>query len=378
MIRFIHSADLQLGMPFNWVPGDRGAQLRSWRFEAIDSLLDLAHDQDAAFVLVAGDVFDANTVDDRTVIQACARFARSKVPVVAIPGNHDHGGPGSVWRRASFRENRPENLVVLEGREPLVLANGRAVVLPAPLTHRHERGDTTAWWSAGLGRDLAPDAVRIGLAHGSVQDFNGEATNFIDPQRAERADLDYLALGDWHGAKEVNRRVWYAGTPEPTRFIDNDSGNALVVTAARAAPPRVSAMPVARARWIRHSAHLHDAADVVELGRWFEALEAPLQTLVRLELSGALCFEDMEALDALMRRWEGRLVHLRRKDAGLVPVGRTDELNAIATRGYVATAIDSLKQEIEAGGEGAPVAARALQLLYRLHRAGQASAGSAP
>ena len=44
----------------------------------------------------------------------------------------------------------------------------------------------------------------------------------------------------------------------------------------------------------------------------------------------------------------------------------------------VATAIDALKQEIEAGGERAPVAARALQLLYRLHRASQASAGSAP
>ncbi len=378
MIRFVHSADLQLGMPFNWVPGDRGAQLRGWRFEAIDSLLDLAHDQDAAFVLVAGDVFDANTVDDRTVIQACARFARAKVPVVAIPGNHDHGGPGSVWRRASFRENRPENLLVLEGREPLVLAGGRAVVLPAPLMHRHERGDTTAWWSASLGRDLAPDAVRIGLAHGSVQDFTGESTNFIDPQRAERADLDYLALGDWHGAREVNRRVWYAGTPEPTRFLDNDSGNALVVTASRAAPPQVSAMPVARARWIRHAAHLNDAGDVAALGAWFEGLDSPLQTLVRLELSGALCFEDMESLDGLMRRWEGRLVHLRRKDAGLVPVGRADELDAIATRGYVATAIDALKQEIEAGGERAPVAARALQLLYRLHRASQASAGSAP
>lgn len=376
MIRFIHTADLQLGMPFHWVPGDRGAQLRSWRFEAIDRLLDLAVEQDAAFVLMAGDVFDANTVDDRTVIQACARLGRAKIPIVAIPGNHDHGGPGSVWRRASFRENRPENLLVCEGREPLVLAGGRAVVLPAPLVHRHERGDTTAWWTPSIGRDLAPDAVRIGLAHGSVQDFTGESTNFIDPQRAERADLDYLALGDWHGAKEVTRRVWYAGTPEPTRFRDNDAGNALVVSAARGTPPRVSASPVARARWIRHSAHLNGPDDVAELGRWFEGMDAPLHTLVRLELSGALSFEDMEDLDGLLRRWEGRLVHLRRKDSGLVPVGRNDELDAIATRGYVASAIDALKLEIEAGGPRAPVAARALQLLYRLHRAGQGSASA--
>lgn len=375
MIRFLHTADLQLGMPFHWVPGDRGAQLRSWRFEAIDRCVDLAAAEDAAFILVAGDVFDANTVDDRTVVQACARFARAKVPVVAIPGNHDHGGPGSVWRRRSFQENRPENLLVLEGREPLVLAGGRAVLLPAPLTHRQERGDTTAHWTPATGRELAPGAVRIGLAHGSVQDFTGEAMNLIDPQRAERADLDYLALGDWHGCKEVARRTWYAGTPEPTRFLDNDAGNVLIVTAERAAPPRVTRVPVARGRWIRHAAHLDGAEDIDALGRWFETLDTPLETLVRLELAGMLSFSDMETLDLMLRRWEDRLVLLRRKDAELVPVGRDEELEAIATRGYVASAIASLKAAVAEGGPRGATAARALRLLYRLHRAGQGAPG---
>ncbi len=366
MIRFLHTADLQLGMPFHWVPGDRGAQLRSWRFEAIDRCVDLATSEDAAFILVAGDVFDANTVDDRTVIQACARFGRARMPVVAIPGNHDHGGPGSVWRRRSFLDNKPSNFTVLEGRDPVLV--GGAVLLPAPLNHRQERGDTTSHWTPAFGRELAPNAVRIGLAHGSVQDFTGEAMNQIDPQRAERADLDYLALGDWHGAREVGRRAWYAGTPEPTRFLDNDAGNALIVTAARAAPPRVTRVPVARGRWISHSAHLDGADDIVELGRWFDELADPLATLVRLEMSGMLSFSDMEALDGLLRRWEDRLVMLRRKDAELVPVGREDELEAIATRGYVASAIGALRAAVEAGGDRGATAARALRLLYRLHR----------
>lgn len=368
MIRFLHTADLQLGMPFNKVPGDRGAQLRTWRFEAIDRCVTLAHQQDAAFILVAGDVFDDNTVDDRVVIQACARFATSRVPVIAIPGNHDHGGPGSVWHRRAFVENRPANLTVLEQQEPMVLAQGRVVLLPAPLLHRQVRGDTTVHWSRELGRSLAPDAVRIGLAHGSVTDFGGEGQNQIDPRRAEQADLDYLALGDWHGTREIGRRTWYAGTPEPTGFRDNNAGNALVVSAGRAEVPRVTPVPIGQGRWVRHDADLHSTADVHGLEGWLASLDAPLQTLVRLELRGALSFHDYEALEAMLQRWEGRLIHLRRKDQGLVPAGRDDELEAIATRGYIADAIQTLRAAAAGEGPTAATAARALQLLFRLHR----------
>lgn len=370
MVRFVHTADLQLGMPFNFVPDDRGAKLRDLRFAVIDRVVDLAHQSEASFIVVAGDLFDANTVDDRTVEQACARFGRSRVPVYAIPGNHDHGGPGSVWQRARFKLSRPENLKVLEDRQPVPVAGGHAVLLPAPLIQRHERGDTTAHWTPSLGRELAPSAVRIGLAHGGVSSFGeAEGHNLIDPQRAQRADLDYVALGDWHGAREAGVRAWYAGTPEPTGFKDNNAGNVLVVTAGRGVPPRIDTVSVGRARWVRHAETLNGEEDIERLGRWFHELDDPLETLVRLELEGALSFGDMERLEALLSRMEGRLIYLRRKDAGLMPRGRDEELASIATAGFVAEAITRLRAETSAGGEPAARAARALQLLFRLHRA---------
>lgn len=370
MVRFVHTADLQLGMPFHFVPDDRGAKLRDLRFAAIDRVVELAHQQDAAFIVVAGDVFDANTVDDRTVEQACARFARARVPVYAIPGNHDHGGPGSVWQRARFKLSRPENFKVIEDREPVPVAGGHAVLLPAPLIQRFERGDTTAHWTPELGREHGEGAVRIGLAHGGVSSFGEvEARNLIDPQRANRADLDYVALGDWHGAREAGIRAWYAGTPEPTGFKDNNAGHALVVTAGRGLPPRVEPVSVGRARWVRHAETLNEPDDIERLGRWFQELDDPLETLVRLELEGALCFADMERLEALLTRMEGRLIYLRRKDAGLVPRGRDEELAGIASAGFIAEAIERLRAEVATGGPEAGRAARALQLLFRLHRA---------
>ena len=37
----------------------------------------------------------------------------------------------------------------------------------------------------------------------------------IAPARARDAGLAYLALGDWHGTREIAPATWYAGTPEP-------------------------------------------------------------------------------------------------------------------------------------------------------------------
>ena len=368
MIRFIHTADLQLGMPFAWLPGDSGAQLRNWRFDAIDRVVDLAATQDASFIVVAGDLFDANTVDDRTVEQACSRFGRARVPVFAIPGNHDHGGPGSIWQRDRFKRSRPENFHVLDSRDPVRV--GHAVLLPAPLNQRFEAGDTTSHWTPSFGAEAGPSSVRIGLAHGGVSGFGeAEGHNLIDPARAERADLDYLALGDWHGCREAGKRAWYAGTPEPTGFKDNNPGHVLVVTAGRGVPPRVEPVPVAHARWVRHSETLHNGDDIERLHRWFAELDAPLSSLVRLELAGSLCFSDMERLDDLLGQMEGRLIHLRRRGEGLIPEGKAEELDSIASGGFVADAVENLRAEVEMGGVQGALAARSLQLLYRLHRA---------
>ena len=113
-----------------------------------------------------------------------------------------------------------------------------------------EHGITAAWQSFTHGAmlwtnrwmDGVPSpagALRIGLAHGSVQGFGsaGEANVPIDPARVKSAGLSYLALGDWHGTTRISDRAWYSGTPEPDGFRDNDPGNALIVRVDDAAAP---------------------------------------------------------------------------------------------------------------------------------------------
>ncbi len=106
-VTFLHTADWQLGKPYGSVEDpDKRAILRQQRLETIDRLGEIARRHQAAFILVAGDLFDSPSPDRGTVSAACAAIGRLGLPVIAIPGNHDHGGAGGPWQQEYFLKER--------------------------------------------------------------------------------------------------------------------------------------------------------------------------------------------------------------------------------------------------------------------------------
>jgi DNA repair exonuclease SbcCD nuclease subunit len=368
MVRFLHTADLQLGMPYQWA-GPRGDDLRRRRAECISRIAEVADEHDVDFVVIAGDFFDANTVDDRVVVRACEHLGKFEVPLFILPGNHDAGGgPNSVYKRDKFRRNKPALVSILTDPEPVLVADGKAVILPAPLHYRHSRSDPTAHLTPEFGRKEAPEAIRIGLAHGGITDF-GDSMNVIAPDRATIADLDYLALGDWHSRKEIDRRTWYSGAPEPTGFNEVDSGKVLIVEIEdRGDIPQVTTVEVGSTIWEKKSITFDDSPDLEALAKWFDDLENPLNTLVRLEYGGVLSLEDERRLeDEILSDADDRLLYLRRRPKGLSTRASDEELEQLKGQGFVGVAVEELQQMMSADDEeAADKAARALQLLYRI------------
>ncbi len=372
MTRFLHTADLQIGKPFGWASGRAQAKLQEAREEAIGRLGKTARERGAEFVLIAGDFFDENTVSDDVVTRTCQRLSAIEVPVYVLPGNHDFSGsPSCVYRRDLFEEQKPDHVRVLMNREPVLVeregpGDEAVAILPAPVERRRERGDPTGHFGSKVG---PPEAIRIGLAHGGVEDFGaGAATSRIDPGRAEEADLDYLALGDWHGTKQVGPRTWYSGTPEADSFKQNDPGNALVVEISGPGErPSVEKVSTGAYQWLRKEEALQSQEDLGALERWFEQIEDPLHSLVRLELSGGLGLEAMSDLEALKDRLENLVLEVRRRGE-VRPKASEEELGAIGSGGYVEDTVQELRSVSEAGGERSGAADRALQLLYQFHR----------
>ncbi len=386
VLTLVHTADLHLGQPLHALGdgasgGDAAARVRQLRLEAIDRVGELARERGAAFVLVAGDLFDGGLVDDRTVVAACRKLGTIGLPVLVLPGNHDLSGvPGGVFGREAWRREKPDNVTVLDRREPLFLAEHDAVVLPAPAAPGSP-ADPTAHLTAGFGAERE-GVVRIGLAHGGTTDFaelEGGRSATIARGRAAAAALDYLALGDWHGFQEVDERTAFAGSPEPTSFANNDSGNAVVVRIdGPGAAPEVERVPVARTRWERWEARLRTEEDVEELDGRFRVTEAPEDLLVRLELDAALVAADATRLAEVLGAAASRLLHLRVRDGSSGAGGAFRprvladpvalEEAAAAAPGFVRAAIAELREDANDAE-----AADALVLLQRL----MAEAGAA-
>ena len=347
-VTFLHTADWQLGKPFARVTDvAKRSALQTERLACIRRIAAEALNRQAAFVLVAGDLFDSPSPVNATVAGACEAIGAMGVPVLVIPGNHDHGGPGSLWQQPFFtsqHEQLAPNLRVLLAPEPAILE--QAVIFPAPLLRRADAADPTAWIRTAFDRpDLPPDLPRIVLAHGSVHGFEAaaadedeepRATNRIDLARLPDAGIDYIALGDWHGTKQVSPKAWYSGTPETDRFPrgpDHAPGHVLVVQATRGQPPQVHQCPTGRLHW-DVAAHRFTADQ--DLDAFRADLDARISgrgqdSLLRLALDGSLGLAASRRLADYLAGLDALLLRLKLEDR--VAIAPTpDEVRALAER----------------------------------------------
>ncbi|MEZ5751088.1 MAG: metallophosphoesterase [Paracoccaceae bacterium] len=241
--RFLHSGDLHLGRRFGMLPEDLRGRLIEARHDVLPRLAQAARDHGARDILLAGDTFDTETPSDPVWRQALAAMAAD--PALRwwiLPGNHDSLAAETLWPRVTAQA--PANVRPILTADPVPLSEA-VTLLPAPLPHRHAGRDLTAW----MDTCPTPEGVlRLGLAHGPIAGFGDETDEVIDPTRADRAGLAYLALGDWHGARRIGARTAYAGTPEPDAFGLIGAGTCMAVTLGATAP-EVKTVPIGRFSW---------------------------------------------------------------------------------------------------------------------------------
>lgn len=365
--RFIHASDLHIGRKFANIPqaadGNIRGRLMEARHGAIAKLAQAARDHGAAHVLLAGDTFDTATPSAAVLRQALTAMGEAaEVTWWILPGNHDNLRDAEpLWE--VIHRDAPANLRALLDAAPVEISTD-ASLLPCPVAFRAGASDP----SAPLDKMQSPEGhLRIGLAHGGVTDFidSGEA---IAPDRDQRAGLDYLALGDWHGRMAVSDRVQYCGTPEQDRFKHGRRGVCLAVeVAGPGAAPKVNEIETGSFLWSEAELTLHPRQDAAAALQALLPAAGRRDHLLRVKAGGWAGLPDRAALARAAEACAPDFAHFELVTEGLGTQYEAADLDEIDRGGALRMAADTLVNEAQS--DTLPQSERdvAADALARLH-----------
>lgn len=373
-VTFIHTSDFQLGMTRWFLSPAAQSRFDDDREEAVARLGELASETGAEFIVVAGDVFEHNSLNKSTLLRAKEVFKNLPVPVYLLPGNHDPLVADSI-----FFHSFADNVHVIADSEPIEIRPGVEIV-GAPYLSKRANYDLVRRALEPLEPfDKAAGGIaRIAVGHGQVESRAGESADTdadtIDLAFVERCldegIIDYLALGDTHSTASLGRtgKVWFSGSPETTAFDDRerDSGNALVVT-VEGDWVDVAKHSVGRWHFRAIDADLNSMEEVERFLSELDELPGKTRTAVKYSLRGTL------GLNAQARLEQG-LADLEEVFASLKPRERTmdlhlapseEELGELSVSGYASDALTELLEDLDN-----PAARDAANLLFRLSAKG--------
>ncbi|MGV0853383.1 metallophosphoesterase family protein [Mycolicibacterium phlei] len=382
-MRFVHTADWQLGMTRYFLNGEAQPRYSAARREAVVTLGAVAAEAGAEFVVVAGDVFEHNQLAPREVSQSLEAMRGVGLPVYLLPGNHDPLDASSVYRSALFTSECPANVTVLDRAGVYEVRPGLELVA-APWTSKNPTSDPVA----GVLEDLPADGTaRIVVGHGGVDIFvpDKDRPSLIRLAALEaaiaRGAVHYVALGDKHSRMQVGStgRIWYSGSPEVTNYddIEADPGHVLVVEvdeADPAHPVRVEPKRVGRWRFVTLRRAVDTNRDIADLDINLDQLPDKERTVVRMVLTGSLTVTDKATLDACLDRYARLFAALRvdEKQSEIAVLPADGEFDDLGIGGFAAAAVDELVATARSDGADADDARAALALLLRLADRGAA------
>jgi DNA repair exonuclease SbcCD nuclease subunit len=204
--KFVHAADLHLDSPLRGLQRYEGApvaELRGATRRATENLVQLCLDEQVAFLLIAGDLFDGDWKDYGTglfFVKQMKRLKDGDVRVFIVRGNHD------AQSKMSHKLRLPDNVHLFAARSPETIhleALGVAIHGQS-YAQRDTQDDLSAGYPAAVS-----GALNIGVLHTSLDGREGHA-NYAPCTTGGLLSkgYDYWALGHVHKREVVSSDPW--------------------------------------------------------------------------------------------------------------------------------------------------------------------------
>ncbi|WP_321908188.1 DNA repair exonuclease [Paraburkholderia sp. J11-2] len=275
-MKFIHAADLHLDSPLHGLsayPDAPASQLRNATREALRLLVDRAIEEEVAFVVIAGDLYDGDWKDHNTGIffgQQMGRLRKAGIRVFALWGNHD--AESEMTRKLTL----PDNVVVFSHRKPEThMLDDIKVAL-----HGQSFKDKAVVENLAVGYPSPVSGYyNIGVLHTALEGYTAHAT-YAPCTRAElhAKGYDYWALGHVHEFQQWSEQstIVFPGNLQGRHIRETGRRGAVLVN-VEGSRTEVERLYLDVLRWESVRVDASDCESVADLARKIgAALEALL------------------------------------------------------------------------------------------------------
>lgn len=235
-LRILHFSDTHLGFNDLEIVNDSGINRREADFydaftQVIDAILEIKPD----YVIHTGDLFHRPHPSNRAISFCLAQLKRlsiAQIPTIIIAGNHSTPRTRAASPILAALRTLDHIFPVFEERyEKVIFDNINFHCIPHI---NDEEGNLTAIEKCEASVDKNKHNVMMLHCSVGAQFMMEEYGERVYPREKEALfeQMDYVALGHWHGFGKVGKHnnVYYAGSTERTSSADarNDKGYALV------------------------------------------------------------------------------------------------------------------------------------------------------
>ena len=264
-MKFIHAADVHLDSPLRGLeryPGAPVEEIRSATRRAFDNLVDLAIEEDVAFVLLAGDLYDGDWKDYNTglyFIDRMRQLESAGIRVFIVAGNHDAASQITKQLRL------PDNVTLFSTSKP------ETTVLEDSGVAIHGQGFAKREITEDLSRGYPPadpHFFNIGLLHTCLDGKPGHepyAPCTVDSLRSR--GYQYWALGHVHNREIISEDPWivFPGNIQGRHARETGPKGCTLVTVDNGDVETVEHRDLDVLRWSRCNVDITDIASVDEI-----------------------------------------------------------------------------------------------------------------
>ena len=229
MFRFLHTADIHLDSPLQGLGRYDNApeeEMRGATQTALAKLVDVAIEEECAFVIIAGDLFDGTKKDIATAFFFSGQMARlknSNIPVFIVYGNHDAETKLKTMKW-------PENVTILSNKKPetIIIEELGIAIHGQSFSKRNEQDNFAKKYPVPVEGKL-----NIGILHTALEGHPAHASYApCTLQELINKGYQYWALGHIHqfSVRNENPHVIFPGNLQGRSVRETGEKGAVLVT----------------------------------------------------------------------------------------------------------------------------------------------------